>query len=65
MTGDEQTYIKQGDYYFINTEHDGLYDIKFNIQKRNVNIRQGPMILYPSMKPMFITIMKNSKSISE
>lgn len=30
MIGDEQTYIKQGDYYFLNIERDGLYGI--NIQ---------------------------------
>lgn len=62
---DEQTYKYTRQLLFLNTEHDGLYDIKFNIQERNVNIRQRPMILYPSMKLMFITIMKNSKSISE
>ena len=28
MTGDEQTYNTQGDYHFLDTEHDGLYDIE-------------------------------------
>ena len=49
MTGDEQTYKYTKQLLFLNTEHDGLYDIKFNIQKRNVNIRQRPMILYLSL----------------